>query len=260
MKLLMPALLMLLTTTVHAALITEERDYQVGDQTFRGYLAMDDSATSPLPGVLVVHEWWGLNDYVRERTRMLADLGYAAFALDMYGEGKTATHPDQAGEFAQASLASLPRAETRFNAALALLADDPRVDGSRMAAIGYCYGGAVVLHMARAGANLRAVASFHGALTPKGNPLPTHSQTRIAVFNGAADPMVPAEQVTAFRNEMAQTGADYSLVSYPGARHGFTNPASDLAATEFGLPLGYDRAADEDSWQRLQEFLRESLE
>ena len=249
-------LLTLMTFAVQAGLVTEERRYEVNGKTYRGYLALDDAAPAPLPGVLVVHEWWGHNDYVRERARMLAELGYAAFALDMFGDGKTATHPDQAGAFARASLASLPEAEQRFNAALALLAADSRVDGSRLAAIGYCYGGAVVLHMARVGADLRAVASFHGSLTPKGNPLPAHSPIRIAVFNGADDKMVPTEQVTAFRNEMEQAGADYQLVNYPG----FTNPESNKAAAEYGLLVGYNQAADEDSWQRLQEFLRESLE
>ncbi len=259
MKLLMPLLFMLLSTALHAEVITEERDYQVDGQTFRGYFAIDRTATTPLPGVLVVHEWWGLNDYVRERARMLAELGYAAFALDMYGDGNTATHPTQAGAFAEASLSSLPQAEQRFNAALALLAADERVDGSRIAALGYCYGGGVVLHMARAGAKLKAVASFHGSLAPKSAPLPSHSPVRIAVFNGAADPLVPAAQVAAFREEMEQAGADYLLINYPGALHGFTNPAANETATEFGLPLGYDKAADEDSWQRLQVFLNQSL-
>lgn len=253
-------LLTLMTFAVQAGLITEERRYEVNGKTYRGYLALDDTAPAPLPGVLVVHEWWGHNDYVRERARMLAELGYAAFAIDMYGDGKTATHPDQAGAFAKASLASLPKAEQRFNAALALLAADSRVDGSRLAAIGYCYGGGVVLHMARAGAQLQAVASFHGSLAPKADPLPAHSPVAIAVFNGAADPLVPAEQVTAFREEMMNANADHLLVNYEGALHAFTNPDADRTAAEFGLPLAYNQAADRDSWQRLQTFLKEKLE
>lgn len=249
----------LLACSAQAAVITEELEYRVGDQTFKGYLAIDDAHPGPVPGVLVVHEWWGHNDYARQRADMLAKLGYAALALDMYGDGRQASHPEQAGEFAQASLASLPQAEARFNAALALLAGDERVDGERIAAIGYCYGGGVVLHMARSGADLDAVASFHGSLTPLAAPLPAGSQTRIAVFNGAADPLVPAEQVAAFRQEMDAAGADYLLVDYPGALHGFTNPAADQAAARFGLPLGYDRDADQDSWRQLQAFLQASL-
>lgn len=249
----------LLGFSAQAAVVTESVTYQVDGQEFKGYLAFDDSRTSPLPGVLVVHEWWGLNDYIRHRAEMLAEVGYVALALDMYGDGKAASHPAEAGEFAKASLASLPLAERRFNAAREQLARHPRVAGSPIAAIGYCYGGGVVLHMVRSGAPLAAVASFHGSLTPKANPLPVGSKTRIAVFNGAADPLVPAEQVAAFQQEMETAGADYLLVNYPGALHAFTNPEADRVAAEFNMPVGYDEAADRDSWSRLQTFLQETF-
>lgn len=245
--------------SAQAAVVTESVSYQVDGQEFKGYLAFDDSLTSPLPGVLVVHEWWGLNDYIRHRAVMLAELGYVVLALDMYGDGKEASHPAEAGEFARASLASLPLAERRFNAAREQLARHPLVAGSPIAAIGYCYGGGVVLHMARSGAPLAAVASFHGSLTPKANPLPADSKTRIAVFNGAADPLVPAEQVAAFQQEMETAGADYVLVNYPGALHAFTNPEAERVAAEFKMPVGYDQAADLDSWSQLQTFLQETF-
>ncbi|MFP2767821.1 dienelactone hydrolase family protein [Oceanisphaera sp. KMM 10153] len=246
--------------STQAALVTESVGYQVDGQEFQGYLAFDDRLASPLPGVLVVHEWWGLNDYIRRRAEMLAELGYVALALDMYGDGREANHPSEAGEFARASLASLPQAERRFNVAREQLARHPRVAGSPMAAVGYCYGGGVVLHMARSGAPLAAVASFHGSLTPKANPLPAGSNIRIAVFNGAADPLVPAEQVATFRQEMDAAGADYVLVNYPGALHAFTNPDADRVAAEFKMPVGYDEAADQDSWRQLQTFLKDSFE
>ncbi|PSJ47862.1 dienelactone hydrolase [Zobellella endophytica] len=253
------SLLLAVGFPAQAALVTEELDYQVDGQSYKGYLAFDDSIEQPVPGVLVVHEWWGHNDYVRRRAEMLAELGYVALALDMYGDGKQAAHPTQAGEFAQASMASLPQAERRFNAARDLLAGHERVDGGRIAAIGYCYGGGVVLHMARSDAALAAVASFHGTLTPRANPLPAGSPVRIAVFNGAADPMVPSEQVEAFRQEMDTAGADYLLVDYPGALHAFTNPDADRLAAEFNMPIGYDQTADQDSWQQLQTFLSDSF-
>ncbi|OIN04322.1 dienelactone hydrolase family protein [Oceanisphaera psychrotolerans] len=243
-----------------AAVVTEPLTYQVDGQEFKGYLAFDDSLASPVPGVLVVHEWWGQNDYVRLRAEMLAELGYVALALDMYGDGKQTGHPEEAGAFAKASLASLPLAERRFNAAREVLAGHPRVAGSPIAAVGYCYGGGVVLHMARSGAPLAAVASFHGSLTPKADPLPAGSNIRIAVFNGAADPMVPGEQVAAFRQEMDAAQADYLLVNYPGALHAFTNPDADRVAAEFNIPVGYNQAADQDSWRRLQDFLQDSFE
>lgn len=242
-----------------AAVVSENLDYEVDGQHFTGYLAFDDSHSDARPGVLVVHEWWGLNDYVRRRADMLAELGYVALALDMYGDGRQASHPQEAGEFAQASMASLPLAERRFNAARDLLAGHERVNGEQIAAIGYCYGGGVVLQMARAGAKLAAVASFHGNLTPRANPLPANSPIRIAAFNGAADPLVPAEQVAAFEQEMQAANADYFVVNYPGALHAFTNPAADKAAAEFGMPIGYDKAADTDSWQRLQLFLAQTF-
>ncbi len=246
--------------STQAAVVTESISYQVDGQEFKGYLAFDDRKAAPLPGVLVVHEWWGQNDYIRRRAKMLAELGYVALALDMYGDGREARHPDKAGEFARASLASLPLAERRFNAAHALLAEHPLVAGSPMAAVGYCYGGGVVLHMARTDAPLAAVASFHGSLAPKANPLPAGSKIRIAVFNGAADPLVPAEQVAAFRQEMDAASADYFLVNYPGALHAFTNPDADRMAAEFKMPVGYDEAADLDSWRQLQTFLQDSFE
>ena len=234
---------------------TEEVTYTSGTTTLKGFIAYPATAEKR-PGVLVVHEWWGLNDYVRSRAKQLAELGYVAFAIDMYGEGKNTDHPEQAKEFMMAAMASMPDAQKRFEAAQARLASDTRVDAQKLAAIGYCFGGATVLHMARAGDNqLKLVASFHGSL---GTPTPMQPSAfagKIFVAHGAADPFVPPDVVAAFKQEMDRAGAQYELVEYPGAKHGFTNPAATAAGQAGNLPLEYNAEADQASWTRLTELL-----
>ena len=237
----------------------EEIEYRDDGTLLRGYVAYDDALPGPRPGVLVVHEWWGHNDYVRRRARMLAAAGYVALALDMYGEGRQAAHPDDARTFASAVGGDPALARRRFEAALAVLRAHPRTDPRRIAAIGYCFGGGIVLNMARAGADLAAVASFHGSLAPQVPARPGAIRARILVFTGGADPFVPPEQVEAFRKEMDTARADYRVVVYPEARHSFTNPAADEYARRFGLPLAWDPEADRDSWRQLLEFLRETF-
>jgi dienelactone hydrolase len=174
-----------------------------------------------------VHEWWGHNDYVRKRAEMLAKLGYTAFALDMFGSGKQADHPERAAEFVQAVMGNLPAAEKRFLAARDLLSEHETVDGNQIAALGYCFGGGTVLHMARQGADLRAVISYHGTLATKTPAQPGDVRAKVLVFNGADDPMVPPEQVAAFEQEMAEAGVEYRIYNYKDAKHSFTNPAAD---------------------------------
>jgi dienelactone hydrolase len=236
---------------------TEEVTYSVGDEEFTGFFAYDRSRSGPRPGVVVVHEWWGHNDYARERARQLAEMGYTAFALDMFGSGKTAEHPDDAQAFAMAVFADLEQAELRFNAALDRLKGHETVDPERVAAIGYCFGGGVVLHMARVGTDLDAVASFHGSLQPMEPAEPGAVKARVLVYTGEADPMVPAEAVAAFEQEMQAAGASYELKSYPGAMHSFTNPGATAVGEEFGMPLAYDAEADADSWARMSAAFRE---
>lgn len=240
-----------------AELRGEEVRYGAGDATFEGWIAWDDAVEGPRPGVLVVHEWWGHGPYVRERARMLAELGYTALAVDMYGDGRTAAHPDDAGAFASAVMESTDHGRARFLAARELLAAHPTVDGSDLAAIGYCFGGGVVLTMARAGVELDGVASFHGSLASPVTAEPGEVRARILVLHGGADEFVPAEQIGAFAEEMAASGAGWTFVSYPGVLHSFTNPEADAFAERFGLPLAYDAAADADSWERLEAFLAE---
>jgi dienelactone hydrolase len=238
-----------------AALKSEEIDYRVGDTAFTGYLVYDDAVKGKRPGVLVVHEWWGLNDYARKRADRLAQLGYTAFALDMYGSGKVADHPDDAKSFMQAVTADMPEAEKRFDQAQMILQRQPTVNSGQIAAIGYCFGGGIVLHMARAGDDLRGVVSFHGSLGTQVPAAKGRVTAKILVFTGAADPFSPAAAVAGFEREMRAAGVDYRLVSYPGVKHSFTNPEADSLGARFNMPLAYDRHADEDSWEQTRQFL-----
>lgn len=253
------AVLMLIATTplAYAAVIGEEITYTSGDTPMKGYLAWDDAITGKRPGILVVHEWWGHNEYARTRANMLAELGYTALAVDMYGDGKTASHPDDAGKFATAVRSNMDVAESRFRAAMELLASQETVNPDEISAIGYCFGGGIVLAMARRGVDLDLVASFHGSVATDKPAAKGQVKARLAVFNGAADPMTTAAQLEAFKNEMDNAGVDYLLVNYPGAMHSFTNPEADVYAGKYGLPLKYDPDADADSWNQLQELLQE---
>jgi len=235
---------------------TQEIEYSSGGTTLKGYLAYDASVKGKRPGILVVHEWWGHNEHARERARMLAELGYTALAVDMYGDGKQAAHPGDAQKFMQEVLSDLPAGVARFEAAKKLLNEHPTTDPDKTAAIGYCFGGAVVLHMARIGMDLDGVASFHGNLSPTGEPKKGDIKAKILVCHGAADPFVPAEQVDAFKKEMDGLGADMKFVAYEGAKHAFTNPGATEVGEKFKIPLAYDKAADEASWAELDGFLK----
>lgn len=237
------------------AVVTEEISYSAGGADLTGYLAMPRNAENR-PGVLVVHEWWGHNDYVRERAEMLAELGYVAFALDMYGDGKLAEHPKDAQKFMMEVVNNQDVARARFQTALAVLKSQPQVNPEQVAAIGYCFGGAVVLSMARAGADLDAVVSFHGALGGL-PPVAEDADAHVLVLNGAADPMVTDEQIQAFEDSMDAAGMNYQFVEYEGAKHAFTNPAATEKGGQFNLPLEYNAEADADSWQRMRQFLAE---
>lgn len=247
------------TTMAEADIRTEEVTYSGGGVEMRGLLAWDDSIEGERPGILVVHEWWGHNDYPRKRAKMLAELGYTAMALDMYGEGKTADHPDNAGAFMTEVIENMEDGRARFEAAHELLKNHPTVDAAKTGAIGYCFGGGVVLHMARMGVGLKAVASFHGSLGLAAAPGPEKMTSRVAAYNGEADPFVPQEAIDAFRAEMESAGAHYDFIQLPGAIHGFSNPAATVNGEKFGLPLKYSPLADEASWAHMQLVFQEAF-
>jgi dienelactone hydrolase len=231
--------------------------YTAGGITMKGYLAYDAKAQGKRPGVLVVHEWWGQNAYVRERARMLARLGYTALALDMYGEGRIADHPDDAGKFASEMMKNFPVAQERFLAALAFLKKQPTVDPDRIAAIGYCFGGGVVLNMARQGVNLKGVASFHGSLAVVKPDRPTPIKAAVRVYNGADDTFTKPEQIEALKQEMTAQKVNFKFVNYPGAVHSFTNPEATEIGRKFKMPVAFNAEADKASWADMQQFLKE---
>lgn len=255
-RLMWCVLLFAFAVTVQATVVTKEVTYTADGLNLKGYLAYDDASKEKRPGVLVVHEWWGQTEYIRKRAQMLAELGYVALALDMYGEGKQATHPEDAGKFSGAVMKNLDVAEQRFMAGLTLLQQQPQTN-QQVAAIGYCFGGGVVLAMARRGVDLDGVASFHGSLGAGAPVAPGKVKAKILVLNGADDPFVKPEQIAAFKQEMTAAGVDYEFVNYPGAIHAFTNPGATKTGKKFNLPLAYDAKADKDSWQKLQVFFKE---
>ncbi len=233
----------------------QEVSYSAAGVVMKGYLAYDKNIKGKRPGVLVVHEWWGLNEYVRKRARMLAEMGYTALAVDMYGDGKQAMHPDDAGKFSSELMKNFDTAKARFMAAMEFLKERPSVDPERIAAIGYCFGGGVVLNMARQGVDLKGVASFHGGLAALRPAQPGAVKAKILVLHGADDKFSTPEQIEAFKQEMKNAGADFRFISYPGAVHSFTNPDADEYAKKFNLPLGYNAEADKKSWEELRKFL-----
>jgi dienelactone hydrolase len=233
---------------------TKVVDYSSGGTELQGSLAWDDARQGKRPGVLVIHEWWGHNQHARNQAIRLAEAGYVAFALDMFGKGKVTTHPADAQAFVAEVTSDPERLQTRFTDALALLRRDPHVDPGKIAVVGYCFGGTVALNMARAGTDVDAVIALHAGLRLSVPAAPGRTKAKILVLTGGADAMVPPEQVAAFEKEMAAAGASVQVISYPGARHGFTNPDADQA----GMPnLAYSAEADRKSWQALLALLQE---
>ncbi len=257
-KIILALFFLLITSAPRADLVTEEVDYQSADVVMKGYLVYDDKIEGKRPGILVVHEWWGHNEYARKRARMLAELGYTALAVDMYGGGKVADHPDTAGQFAKAVR---ERFETtgkdRFLAAREVLKNHPTVDPDKIGAIGYCFGGAAVLQMARLGVDLKGVVSFHGSLGTTAPAEAGQVKARILVCHGADDLFIPPEEIENFKKEMDSAKAEYRFISYKGALHSFTNPEADEIAKKFGMRIAYNAEADQQSWLDMKEFFAE---
>jgi len=235
----------------------EEVTYSADSVNMKGYLAYDASMQGKRPGVLVVHEWWGHNAYARHRADMLAELGYVALAVDMYGDGKTAAHPDDAGKYVGEVMKRGPGAMARFEKAMETLKANPNVDPTKIAAIGYCFGGSTVLNMARQGEDLKGVVSFHGGLGGLPPAKKGAIKAHVLVCHGAADEFMNQQVVDAFKKEMDDAGASYIFKAYEGAKHSFTNPAADSLGKKFNLPLAYNAAADAASWDEMKSFFGE---
>ncbi len=259
MRTFLALVLLALSGLTQAAIKTQEIPYQSTDGTkMIGYYAYDDAIKGPRPGVVVVHEFWGLNDYAKRRARDLAGLGYSALAIDMYGGGKNTEHPKDAMAFMQEALKDSAVASARFQAGLDLLKQQPQTDPDKLAAIGYCFGGGVVLNAARQGLPLKGVVSFHGALATNTPATPGSVKAKVLVEHGAKDSMITPDNVAAFKTEMDKAGADYKFVSLADAKHGFTNPDADrLSHGDHGGPdIGYNKAADESSWADMKAFFK----
>lgn len=236
---------------------TQEIEYKQGKTVLQGFLAYDDAVKDKRPGVLVIHEWWGHNEHARNQATRLAKAGYVAFAVDMFGKGKVTTHPKDAQAFMAEASKDEKVLVARFNAALELLKKQAQVDKKKIGVIGYCFGGGVALKMARAGADLVAVGTFHAGLQPPAKPAAKGKvKAKLLVQTGEADPMVPKEAVAALEKEMTDAGASIKVIGYPGAKHGFTNPDADKAGVE---GLAYHADADKKSWDALVAFFKESF-
>ncbi|WKE66566.1 dienelactone hydrolase family protein [Gallaecimonas kandeliae] len=233
-----------------------EQQLTLPDGLGSAVLYSNDQLKKPGPGVVVIHEWWGLNAYAKGRAKALAKLGYTSIAVDMYGTGKVADHPKDAQAFMEAAMREPDKMNARFDAAMAILKAQPNVDGARIYAIGYCFGGGVVLNQARMGKALAGVASFHGSLGSSIQAEKGKLKAKLLVATGGADPFNPPQVVSAFVKEMMDAGADLDLRVYPGAMHSFTNPGSTALGKQFDMPLAYDEAADKDSWAALLRMLK----
>lgn len=240
-------------------LVEKEVEYSTDSTQLKGYLVYDGNIEGKRPGVLVVHEWWGQNEYARKRARMLAELGYIALAVDMFGNGKQAGNPTEAGKYANEVFSDLSEAKAKFQAAYNLLNNQPQTKTGDIGAIGYCFGGSVVLYMARTGMDLKAVVSFHGGLEPVTPASKNTIKAKLLVCTGDADEFVPQSQIDAFKEEMDTAGVNYQLIIYPGAKHSFTNPEADENAKKFNMPVGYNKEADTDSWSKMKEFFKTNL-
>lgn len=233
---------------------TETISYTAGGKTLKSFLAYDAGTQEPRPGVVVLAEWWGLDDYIRRRCQMIAELGYVALGADMYGNGETADNPGRAGELMNGLFADIPQTSEVLTAAVDTLKSQAQVDGNRVGAMGYCLGGALSLHAARMGLDLRGVVSFHGSLGKTHEAQAGDVKAKILVCHGAADSFVSEEELSGFHAEMKALGADIEFLDYPGAKHGFSNPEADNRAQAYGIDLAYSADVDQASWDAMKRF------
>lgn len=249
------ALLMAAATPAAAKVLTKEVPYKDGNVSLTGYYAYDDSTARPRPGVIVIHEWWGHNAYARRRAEQLAELGYAAFAVDMYGTSRTAGNPEEAQKLSKPFYDNRSLMDSRAMAGLNKLKTMPNVDGSRMAAVGYCFGGTVALEMARHGEDLRGVVSLHGGLSTPERAEPGRVKAQVLVLNGGADKMVSEQERNNFVAEMKAAGVNFKNITYPDALHAFSNPKATEIGKRFNIPVAYNEDADRKSFEEEKKFL-----
>ena len=247
-------------TSANAAIKEEPVTYSDGEATMKGFIVYDDANQAKRPGIVMVHEWWGITKHIHDEARNFAQQGYTVLISDMYGDAKTADNPKDAGALSSSVMKSPAVMEQRFKAAQAELAKQASVDPKRIGAVGYCFGGAVVINMARAGADLAAVAGFHASLglnTPA--PAPGTVRAKVLVMNGADDPFVKKEQYDTVKKDFDAAKVDYRVIEYPGAVHAFTNPEATELGKKFNLPLRYDAKADQESKAEAAKFFADDL-
>ena len=248
------ASLMFWGSVAQGAVVTKTIPYQQDGVDLLGYLAFDNALKGKRPGVLIVHEWWGLNDYARKRAEQLASMGYVAFALDMYGKDKVTDHPEQAQAFMKQVTENVDTWQKRAIAGLEILKKQPNTDSNRIAAIGYCFGGSTVQQLAYSGADIKGIVSFHGSLLLPSAQAAKQTKAKVLICHGAADPFVKPELLQAYISAMNVSGIDWQMVIYGHAKHSFTNPGAD----KHGMPaLGYNRHADLRSWEAMKQFFNE---
>lgn len=241
-----------------AAIQEEPVTYKDGDATLKGFVIYDDAVQGKRPGILLVHEWWGVTPHTRSEARRFAQQGYTAFVADMYGDGKTADNPTDASGLMKSVMGAPPVMQARFNAALAQLQKHATVDPSRIGAVGYCMGGAVVLNMARGGADLAAVAAFHPSLGGYRSGSGA-AKAKVLVLNGADDPFNKPDQIASFKKDMEAAKVEYRWIDYPGAVHAFTNPEATAKGQQYKLPLAYNAEVDKQSKSETDKFFAATL-
>jgi dienelactone hydrolase len=237
----------------------EEVTYTSADGTnCKGYVAYNAAIKGKRPAIVVIHEWWGCNDYSRRRVKMLAGLGYIAIAMDMYGEGKQGPTPKEAGELAGQFYGNPPLVKQRIEAAINKLKEYPQADVSNMACMGYCFGGSMSLFAAKLGMPFKGVVSFHGGLAGIPN-VGGATKSKILVCHGGADKFITDDDIKLFRHNLDSLKVDYRFISYPGAVHAFSNPEATANGKKFGIPIEYNEAADKKSWEDMKVFLKKVL-
>jgi dienelactone hydrolase len=251
-RLMFASLAVALTLPSHAAVVLKEVGYKDGRTALKGYVAYDDAVKERRPGVLVVHEWWGVTEHMKTVARELAAKGYTAMVVDMYGQ--TATEPKLAGDLMNSVMGEPAVMKSRFDAARKVLVAQPTVDPKRVGAVGYSMGSSVVLDMARQGEDLAGVVSVYGGLGTKTPAQPGTMKARVLVLHAPGDPFAQPEAIEAFKKEMEAAKVDYRWVEYPGAKHGFANPDATENGRKYNMPIAYDAATDEKSRAEIQKF------